>query len=304
MGLGKTSLTMKHIIQYRFQCFNILSVAEPSKTNSRSVLKGVAHMQTPYHLNRKALVLVNLAVLFLFFWQAGSSAYTQNELHIPTGKKNKATINERTNITRDSSFSPVAKLYVTFPEGPTRIEPADATGAFIAPDKVITAAHAIYNEKSGGKAIKVVIIPGYDNGKAPFGTTEAREINLPLEYAMFPSSRQVYDFAVLVTAHPLGNKCGVFSYKMPTRDDMGKITIVGYPFDVDRGETMVKSTSEAYLVRPNGLQYQADTYAGMSGAPILNKDNVIIGLHTRGESKLDSNFGVQFHEYFLKKQRY
>lgn len=89
--------------------------------------------------------------------------------------------------------------------------------------------------------------------------------------------------------------------------------IVGYPVEKGKydGETMLASPGPASMVRVNALQYPVNTYEGMSGGPILQKNGVdsrgvthyrVIGVHTRGmgQSQFPVNFGAGFLDVFLR----
>lgn len=197
-------------------------------------------------------------------------------------------------------FRAVAKLFVTFPGGST----GEGTGVFIYSNVVFTAAHVVYDKKLG-MAKKVEVIPGYSGGNRPFGTTFNARIEVPDEF--LANEEQDYDFAAIETTTALGHRSGWFGYIVPPPQHLDKILIIGYPDDIDGGETMVQSTSSASLSNKNELIYTADTSDGMSGGPILiklgnqDRDYRVIGVHTRGGEGVNFNFGTRFLDAFLRK---
>lgn len=201
-------------------------------------------------------------------------------------------------------YNAVAKIIATFSKCN---KPAQGSGAFISGGILFTAAHVVYRPECGGMATEVVIIRGYDKGEDPFGRSKATRIEVPPQYTS--NENPNYDFAVLVTKD---DGKTYFGFGTPS-GDLGDIMILGYPLEDGKydGETMVKSSGAASLINVNELSYPVDTYGGMSGGPILQKNGVIngvqhyrvIGVHTRGreENQFPVNFGAGFLDAFLEK---
>lgn len=256
---------------------------------------------TQSHERRAVSVLLNVTISLLISCPvAGIYAQKIERVLSPIGADTR-TRPANALIADQFPFRAVAKLLVTFPDGSNY----EGTGIFVSADAVFTAAHVVYDKQLGGKAKSVKIIPGYGGGNKPFGVTYAARIEVPDEYTA--NNDQDYDFATILTSTPIGNRSGWLGYIVPPAQHFDKITIVGYPEDIDGGETMVQSTSSATLSNKNELQYKADTSSGMSGAPIIIKlcesDSCyrVIGIHTRGGEGINFNFGVRFLDAFLSK---
>jgi V8-like Glu-specific endopeptidase len=199
-------------------------------------------------------------------------------------------------------YDAVVKIISSFPKCKSK----QGSGAFVSSDGVFTAAHVVYIKDCGGYATDVVIIRGYDKGIEPFGRTRATRIEVPSQY--LNGGDPNYDFAALLTKDKSDS---FFGYGVPS-GDLGDIMIVGYPVEKGKydGETMLASPGPASMVSVNALQYPLNTYEGMSGGPILQKNGVqrgvthyrVIGVHTRGkgESRFPVNFGAGFLDHFLR----
>lgn len=251
-----------------------------------------------FSLKLRALGYVAVLALLLTLLTGVTPAQKRQRVLSPIGSDTR-TRPANALIADQFPFRAVTKLFVTFPGGAT----GEGTGVFIYSNVVFTAAHVVY-DKQLGMAKTVEIIPGYNGGNRPFGATTSARIEVPDEY--ITSGESDYDFAAIETATPLGHRSGWFGYIVPPAQYLDNILIIGYPDDIDGGETMVQSTSSATLSNKNELQYTADTSEGMSGAPILiklgnqDKDYRVIGVHTRGGEGVNFNFGTRFLDAFLK----
>jgi V8-like Glu-specific endopeptidase len=254
------------------------------------------------YFGRKLRVIGNVTVLALLLTLLTGVTHAQRRQRVLSPIGNDTRTRPANALIADQfPFRAVVKLKVTFPDG----SPYEGTGVFIYSYVVFTAAHVVYDKGAGGKARSVEIIPGYNGGNKPFGSTTSARIEVPDEY--ITSGESDYDFAAIETATPLGCRSGWFGYIVPPAQYLNNILIIGYPDDFDGGETMVQSTSSATLSNKNELQYTADTSDGMSGAPILiklgtqDKDYRVIGVHTRGGEGVNFNFGTRFLDAFLNK---
>ena len=116
------------------------------------------------------------------------------------------------------------------------------------------------------------------------------------------------DFAVFrIGENELTNKLpgdvnGFFSLSFREVFPGEEVRLISYGADRDPGEeyktyTQQTSHSSIFEVEETYLTYQADTWGGSSGAPILDEDDLIIGIHTHGDCDVDGgrNSGTNIH---------
>ncbi len=71
---------------------------------------------------------------------------------------------------------------ITFIESKFNNVYEDCSGTVIAPNKVITAAHCVYNPEHGGLTEQSKLTPGLNGKIAPFGQFESNDIKVPQQY--------------------------------------------------------------------------------------------------------------------------
>lgn len=253
------------------------------------------------HFNRLGLLFGIVSVLIFSPWLIPGEAQTQQRV---------VSLDERAALipvsgpnVEEYPYSAVAKIIATFP----KCKPQAGSGAFVSSDAVFTAAHVVYIPECGGMATEVVIIRGYDKGNEPFGRTRSIRIKVPPQYMQTEDPN--YDFAAIITKDKSDS---MFGFGVPS-GDLRDIMIIGYPVSVGQydGETMMKSAGPASFTFVNQLSYPVNTFSGMSGGPILQKNGVdrrgvthyrVIGVHTRGQADLafPVNFGAGFLDAFIE----
>jgi len=191
-------------------------------------------------------------------------------------------------------FSAIARLEATFPNG----DRAVGTGAFVGPNRVVTAGHIVYDREAGGYATSIAVIPGYANGLAPFGQTHS--IHMSTSTAYYDHADPDFDFGMLVTADALGLTTGWLGLKVTDNWDLGTVVLCGFPDDLGRTQTMYFAGGPAqWENRQNWrepvhhrLQYEFWTDNGMSGGPIINFSFFVVGIHTGGNSQHNYAVGI------------
>lgn len=189
--------------------------------------------------------------------------------------------------TRQFPYSAICYLEIHF--GTTTMR---GTGFFIDDNVVATAGHCIYDDELGF-ATSITVKPGRDGLLSiPYGLAVSKTLAVSTQW--HESCDKNYDWgAFSIRSGIIGNP-GIFS--LTTISDNTTISnakISGYPATIN-GSTTYKqyemsgsvSTFTAYK-----LSYTIDTSGGQSGAPILNSNNVVIGIHTSGSST--TNYGVR-----------
>lgn len=247
----------------------------------------------------EALTAAAALLLCVLLATTNASAQDQSALH------NQRPVLHRASNTADAfPYRAVAKIVAYFPSGAAW----DGTGVFVSADGVFTAAHNVYRPDLGGMATRVEIMPGYNNGSAPFGSTHAKQIEVDPQYIR--SLDKEYDFAAILTTTRLGDRSGWLGYNVPSNYS-GAVAIIGYPDDDEYGwdgNSMYISASAGRLSYGNKIEYTAPTFFGMSGAPIIimvGSDYRVIGVHNSGGKAYNRggqvNLGTRFFDSILSR---
>lgn len=195
---------------------------------------------------------------------------------------------DRTEIsnTRKFPYSAVVHIYVEFMHGKEAFE---GTGFLVADNIVVTSAHLLYKKEYDGWATSVTVKPGR-NGilSMPYGLAKAKKVAVSTQWE--ETKDYNYDWGAIKTAHSIVGNPGKFS--MTTVEDSWNIPakIIGYPGEKEYKQ--YEMSDLAMTVGDYSLGYQIDTTAGQSGSPILNENNVAIGVHSRAGD--GHNFGIRF----------
>jgi glutamyl endopeptidase len=251
----------------------------------------------------RSRVVLSLAILFSL-----SSVMVQRAWAQAPSNRERAILRPGTSATDTRTavlstlmypFSAVVRLLSTFPNGDQVV----GTGAFVGPDRVVTAGHVIYDIEAGGYAKSVQVIPAYANGSTPFGVTHAAWMLTSNGYK--EKADPNFDFGMLRTADALGWKTGWLGLKSTDNRDLDLIVLCGYPNDRGGTQAMYFAGGPSQWERGQNwrefthrLQYEFWTDNGMSGGPLINNFFYIVGVHTGGNSNY--NYAVSIDPEFLK----
>jgi len=205
-------------------------------------------------------------------------------------------------ITKTTSdpYDKVCYLYITraHPFGSGYYE---STGAFIAPNIILTAAHNIYSPVTS-KVTKITIVPGKYYKTRPFDSLVIKGENAcdlairthpNYSFLMRSANRMKWDFGIIIIpddvlkSNPKITSAQAFvldtTYVLKEGDTLN---VAGYPADYDygyNGNFMTHQSDLCGRVYPKTFYHQLDTYRGNSGSPIwvnVNGKRIIAGVHT------------------------
>ncbi|MGW7932712.1 trypsin-like serine peptidase [Staphylococcus xylosus] len=168
------------------------------------------------------------------------------------------------------------------------------TGAVIAPDTILTAAHNVYDSKLGGWATDITAYAGARPHKATIGKAKVDKKYVLPEWINSQSSQ--HDLAVIKLKTSLGDQTGTLGITNEMKLSE-PIETAGYPADKG-GWTLYKGNGLLKKFTNFNVYYDIDTYGGQSGSPVWNRDKKIIGVHAYGSSPL--NFATKINDTNLK----
>ncbi|MDJ0850440.1 MAG: trypsin-like serine protease [Myxococcota bacterium] len=188
------------------------------------------------------------------------------------------------------------------------------TGALIAPNKVLTAAHCLYSRTRRAPVRSVRVVPGKrgpsrSRTHEPFGSTSGRKVHMLRSYQRGRTRAIVRasDYAVITLRQPIGRRAGQFPRIRAWSASAlrrGRYTTAGYPGDKNRGTPLrgnlqYMSGERILRVSSRFLEYAHDTFRGQSGSPVWAKQGntrTIVGVHVRADdpaTRVLANVGIR-----------
>lgn len=190
----------------------------------------------------------------------------------------------RTPVTATTTFpnSAIAMLEVYFPGGS-----GSCTGWFIDANRLVTAAHCLYDNSLGGFAFDIDVYPGRDGVVAPYGIFSAGNWYVTSKWMDTASPK--FDYGVITLNSNIGDTVGWFGVKPQTTSDVlldHKLKVRGYPGDKPYG-TLWNMGGKIERVNKTRFFYSIDTFGGQSGSPAYGKNGkdcnpCVFGVHTYG----------------------
>jgi glutamyl endopeptidase len=181
------------------------------------------------------------------------------------------------------------------------------TGWMIGPRTLVTAGHCVYMPGLGGWADRIEVTPARNGQDRPFSTISTTLFHSVRGWTVDGRREQDYGVIWLPEDQALP-EVGTFGYAIFETPKLvgGYINLAGYPADRDEGTTLWWSARRSLAVDSDVLQYDADTAAGQSGAPVWRLDpstgrRVVVGIHTNGART--GNSAVRINQRVFKNLR-
>jgi len=149
------------------------------------------------------------------------------------------------------------------------------SGTLIDPQHVLTAAHCVYSHDISAFIDSVQVIPGYEEGRRPFGTAQAAQVHV---WSLWTEDEDYdHDVAVIDLDRPIGALTGWWAYGYDNGCDSWESSIwrhEGYPSeDPYTGELMYENSGSFDDCTQDGWDNRASwnsgTHGGTSGAGSL-----------------------------------
>jgi glutamyl endopeptidase len=158
----------------------------------------------------------------------------------------------------------------------------------IGPRTLVTAGHCVFMAELGGWADRIEVTPARNGPDRPFSTISTTLFHSVRGWTVDGRREQDYGVIWLPEDQALP-EVGTFGYANFETPKLvgGYVNLAGYPADRDEGTTLWWSARRSLAVDNDVLQYDADTAAGQSGAPVWRLDpstgrRVVVGIHTNG----------------------
>ncbi|CAN1527322.1 COG3591 V8-like Glu-specific endopeptidase [Caulobacteraceae bacterium] len=202
-------------------------------------------------------------------------------------------------------YSAIAHLTISYANGRTAVGTAWFTGY----RSLATAAHNV-RHRDHGEAVSILVAPGFDGVRYPFGLHPAAAWHWPESWEKRGfEAEDDYGVILLAPENGIGQKVGAFGFgTLPDSNLQGlAVNLAGYPADYQfvgmyyHGERLVRFDKTK-------ISYTIDTSEGMSGSPVYgiygDHDRVAIGIHTTGADAENSGRRIDATVYdFLFRLR-
>jgi V8-like Glu-specific endopeptidase len=226
-------------------------------------------------------------------------------------------------LTRNTTAIPfryICKLEMVFLDPKTRT-PRNfiGTGTLVAPGKVLTAAHCIFDrEHNFGYARSIRVIPGKNGpgrtrGEEPFGFALSRRFDVPAAWRTATDNRAAmpFDYGVITLDRPIGRRVGWWrriGHKPDAFLQRYRVNTAGYPGDKG-GNHLYRVYDRVVRVYPQRFEFVLDVMGGQSGSPIWvrwQQYRKIVGIVTTHDDPLTAvvaNTGVRITPTILANIR-
>ncbi|KIY97292.1 Glutamyl endopeptidase [Monoraphidium neglectum] len=174
------------------------------------------------------------------------------------------------------------------------------TGTLIAPDKVLTAGHCVWNIKRGAFYLNLNYAPGRyrDGGRIinPWGVVPWKSVTV---FDSFKKNPSTWDVAVVTLQKPLGSLTGYMGIAAGCGRNL-QLTVAGYPQDKAQGTCMMATCAQRALDCDSPTnEHNCDTMSGMSGSPLWDGKNRVRLIHVAGIEGREENRATTLTQFLV-----
>lgn len=166
------------------------------------------------------------------------------------------------------------------------------TAFFIGPDTLVTAGHCVYDPYLNEWASKIVVFPGRNVNRMPFGKANSKK--LYSTQCWVENEAPECDYGAIKIDKPLGYTVGWFGIGWKGRDSAllnHTVNVRGYPGDKNPYGSLWTMAGPLEQLTRRQVGYSIDTYAGQSGSPVYGEMQFgegkckpcALGVHAYGE---------------------
>lgn len=175
-----------------------------------------------------------------------------------------------------SPYSSVCNLTITYANGKIGY----GTGFMVSKNNMATAAHCLYDHTKGGWVKSIAIVPGDNTADKPFGTITAIPSNsdfvVPSDWTQ--NANTASDYGVVVLDKAVSSNIGSLNMYVPSDSylDGLEVSLSGYDYKTRKQylATGLITGYDSYRIK-----FRLDTLSGMSGSPVYDSDNEVIGIY-------------------------
>ena len=214
--------------------------------------------------------------------EKSKSILSENKKYVPYVIKDVCNTDNRLEIvnTTQAPWRWNCQLLITFPNAT-----GGGTGWFIGPHTVMTAGHCVFDDRYGGWATSIEVIPGMRGLARPFGSQFAEDwVSVD---GWTEAKDWQFDYgAIFLPNDSLGNSVGYFGFTVYNDAELAQniVNVAGYPSDKPPG-TQWFDSGRILRTETKKIYYMHDTVGGESGGACFKTQGAqrtAVGIHAYG----------------------